>query len=167
MLMRSGAPADAAAIDAVHEAAFGGEDEARLVRMLEADGDTLVSLVAGIEGATVGHVLFSRMQVIADGEAVAAAGLAPVGVLPAYQRLGIGSTLIREGLGRLPALGVRICFVLGHAAYYPRFGFGTGLAARFASPYAGPHFMALALDSGLSLPERGVANYAPAFSRLG
>lgn len=167
MLTRSATAADAAAIAAVHEAAFGGDAEARLVRMLEADGDVLVSLVAGIEGATVGHVLFSRMTAIADGVPVAAAGLAPVGVLPAYQGLGIGSALIREGLERLPSLGVRLCFVLGHADYYPRFGFGADLAARFASPYAGPHFMACALDSALRLPERGSADYAPAFARLG
>jgi putative acetyltransferase len=167
MLVQSATPADAGAIDAVQESAFEGNAEARLVRMLEADGDALVSLVAGIEGATVGHILFSRMPVTGDGEPIAAAGLAPVGVLPAYQGLGIGSALIREGLALLPALGIRLCFVLGHEDYYPRFGFSADLAARFASPYAGPHFMACALDSALRLPERGVADYAPAFARLG
>lgn len=135
--------------------------------MLEADGDALVSLVAGIEGARVGHALFSRMVVTADGEPVAAAGLAPVGVLPAYQGLGIGSALIREGLAKLPAFGIRLCFVLGHPDYYPRFGFRVETAAPFTSPYAGPHFMALALDTRLALPERGRADYAPAFARLG
>jgi putative acetyltransferase len=167
MLVRSAMPSDAAAIHAIHEAAFGGDAEARLVRMLEADGDVLVSLVASIEGATIGHVLFSWMTVTGDGEAIAAAGLAPVGVLPAYQDLGIGSTLIREGMARLPALGVALCFVLGHEGYYPRFGFSADCAALFASPYAGPHFMACPLDSALRLPERGVADYAPAFARLG
>ncbi len=167
MLARSTTAADAAAIDAVHEAAFGGSAEARLVRMLAADGDALVSLVAGIEGATVGHILFSRMTVTGDGEPINAAGLGPVGVLPAYQGFGIGSALIREGLARLPALGIGLCFVLGHEDYYPRFGFRAEHAARFASPYAGPHFMACALDSALRLPERGVADYAPAFARLG
>lgn len=167
MLVRSATGADAAAIDSVHEAAFGGDAEARLVRMLETDGDALLSLVARIEGATVGHIVFSRMAVIGDGAPITAAGLAPVGVLPPYQGLGIGSALIREGLARLPALGIALCFVLGHEDYYPRFGFSAESAARFASPYSGPHFMALALDSALRLPERGVANYAPAFARLG
>lgn len=167
MLIRRATAADAAAIDAIHQSAFGGDAESRLVRMLEADGDALVSLVAGIEGATVGHILFSRMTVAGDGKPIAAAGMAPVGVLPSYQGFGIGSALIREGLAQLPALGIALCFVLGHEDYYPRFGFSAETAARFASPYAGPHFMVCALDSALCLPERGVADYAPAFARLG
>ena len=167
MLVRNATASDAAAIRLIHEAAFGSDAEARLVRMIEDDGDALVSLVANIEGAVVGHVLFSRMTVTGDGKAIAATGLAPVGVLPASQGLGIGSALIREGLARLPALGIALCFVLGHEKYYPRFGFSVECATRFASPYSGPHFMACPLDSALRLPERGVADYAPAFARLG
>lgn len=167
MLVRPATPADAAAIFAVHEAAFGGDAEARLVGMIEADGDALVSLVAGIEGGIVGHILFSRMDVVADGASLSAAGLAPVGVLPHYQGIGLGSMLVREGIARLPALGVQISFVLGHEDYYPRFGYSAQLAEPFASPYAGPHLMALALDSGLARPQSGRADYAPAFARLG
>ncbi len=135
--------------------------------MVEADGDALVSLVADIEGATVGHVLFSRMTVVADSQSLAGAGLGPVGVLPAYQSRGIGSALIREGLARLPALGIEISFVLGHADYYPSFGYSAEDARPFASPYASPHFMALYLDSGATRPQSGRAEYAPAFARLG
>lgn len=166
MLVRAATSADAAAIHAIHVAAFGGDDEARLVAMLEADGDALVSLVAGIEGATIGHILFSRMTVETDGRPVRAAGLAPVGVLPAYQGLGFGSALIREGLGVLKAQGMEMSFVLGHEAYYPRFGYSAGLARPFASPYAGPHFMALAFDPAFRAPPSGRADYAPAFARL-
>lgn len=167
MLVRPATSADAASIRAIHEAAFNGDGEARLVAMIEADGDALVSLVAGIEGGTVGHILFSRMTVEADGVPLTGAGLAPVGVLPHYQGLGLGSALIREGLARLPALGIQISFVLGHADYYPRFGYSPEDARPFASPYAGPHFMALYLDRGLARPQSGRAEYTPAFARLG
>jgi putative acetyltransferase len=57
-------------------------------------------------------------------------------------------------------------FVLGHQAYYPRFGYSPELAARFASPFAGPHFMAMMLVDG-AWPAAGRADYAPAFARLG
>ncbi|WP_282949795.1 MULTISPECIES: N-acetyltransferase [unclassified Sphingopyxis] len=170
--IRAATAADGDAIDAVIRAAFAGtgfghQGEARLVRMLEADGDVLTSLVAERDGAIVGHVLLSRMDVGADGAALSAAGLAPVSVAPDYQRQGIGDALIRAALDDLRKQGVQISFVLGHASYYPRFGYSPHLAERFASPFAGPHFMAMMLDSGADWPQCGRANYAPAFGRLG
>jgi putative acetyltransferase len=163
---------DAGAIDGVIRAAFaatghGYQGEADLVRMIEADGDALVSLVADASGAIAGHVLFSRMYGEADGAALSAAGLAPVAVSPDRQGRGIGDALIRAGLDALRDRGVAMSFVLGHAAYYPRFGYSPELGARFASPFAGPHFMAMMLDSGAAWPQGGRADYAPAFGRLG
>lgn len=162
---------DADAIDAIHRAAFAGTEyghqgEAELVRMIEADGDALVSLVAEQSDAVVGHVLFSRMDVEADGAPLAAAGLAPVAVVPDVQGQGVGDALIRAGLDRLREQGIAISFVLGHADYYPRFGYSPELAARFASPFAGPHFMAMMLDNGAAWPLGGRADYAPAFGRM-
>lgn len=163
---------DADAIDTVIRAAFAGTDfghqgEAELVRMVGEDGDTLVSLIAEADGAVVGHLLFSRMAIEADGAALSGAGLAPVSVLPRLQGQGIGDALIRAGLDALREQGVAISFVLGHTAYYPRFGYSPDLAARFASPFAGPHFMAMMLDSHAAWPLGGRADYAPAFGRLG
>jgi len=163
---------DADAIDTVIRAAFAGTDfghqgEAELVRMVGGDGDTLVSLIAERGGAVVGHVLFSRMAIEADGAALSGAGLAPVSVPPGSQGQGIGDALIRAGLDALREQGVAISFVLGHTAYYPRFGYSPDLAARFESPFAGPHFMAMMLDSGAAWPLGGRADYAPAFGRLG
>ncbi|QCB55431.1 N-acetyltransferase [Sphingopyxis sp. PAMC25046] len=163
---------DAEAIDNVIRAAFAGTEfghqgEAELVRMIKADGDALVSLVAEREGVIAGHVLFSRMDVEADGTPLSGAGLAPVSVAPERQGQGIGGALIRAGLEELRAQGVAIGFVLGHADYYPRFGYSPDLAAHFASPFAGPHFMAMMLDSGAAWPLGGRADYAPAFGRMG
>ena len=135
--------------------------------MLGDDGDALVSLVAESGGALVGHVLFSRMDVEADGVSLPAAGLAPVSVVPARQGEGIGAALIRAGLDALRQQGIAMSFVLGHADYYARFGYSTDLGARFASPFAGPHFMAMMLDSNAEWPQGGRADYAPAFGRLG
>jgi putative acetyltransferase len=166
--IRAATAADADAIGGVVRAAFAGtgfghQGEADLVRMLEADGDMLVSLVAEIAGVVVGHVLFSRMDVEADGAALPAAGLAPVAVLPNRQGQGIGGALIRAGLDALRVRGIAMSFVLGDAAYYPRFGYLPELAARFASPFAGPHLMAQMLDPEANWPRGGRADYAPAF----
>lgn len=164
--------ADAEAVDSVIRAAFAGTDfgdqgEAELVRMIAADGDALVSLVAEHGGAIVGHVLFSRMDIEADGAPLSGAGLAPVSVVPACQGQGIGDALIRAGLDALREQDCAISFVLGHETYYPRFGYSPELAARFASPFAGPHLMAMMLDSGAPWPLGGRADYAPAFGRMG
>jgi putative acetyltransferase len=170
--IRTSTHKDNDAIDAVICAAFAGTEfghqgEAELVRMIDADGDAMVSLVAEQGGEIVGHLLFSRMDVEADGTAMAGAGLAPVSVAPDCQGRGIGEALIRTGLELLRAQGCAISFVLGHEAYYPRFGYSPDLAARFASPFAGPHFMAMMLDSAAPWPLGGRADYAPAFGRMG
>ena len=168
MIIRPLAPADFDAVDNVHRAAFastafGHQGEADLVRQIHADGDALVSLVAESEGRIVGHTLFSRMEVEADGMPLQGAGLAPVGILPDLHGAGIGSALIWWGLEMLHGQGIQISFVLGHPDYYPRFGYSAKTALPFASPFAGPHFMALLLDKSVQLPESGRARYAPAF----
>jgi putative acetyltransferase len=88
-----------------------------------------------------------------------------VSVLPDRQGTGIGTRLIRAGLERAELGGWQGVFVLGEPDYYRRFGFEQALASGFASPYAGPYLMALAL--GGSLPATtGRVDYAPAFQAL-
>jgi putative acetyltransferase len=74
--------------------------------------------------------------------------------------------LIELGLNMLRIEGLHACFVLGNPGYYGRFGFDAARAAPFASPYAGPHFMAVYLDRTLAIPQSGTAHHAPAFTRL-
>ena len=75
----------------INELAFEGAAEADLVEALHRDGLVLASLVADVDGDTVGHILFSRMWVDTAAGAVDAACLAPVAVLPLQQRRGIGT----------------------------------------------------------------------------
>ena len=164
-VLRAAGPGDAAAIRAVHLAAFPGPDEADLVERLERDGDVVLSLAAVEQDRIVGHILISRMEAEGDGQHYRAVGLAPVAVLPERQKSGIGSALIREALDRLRAQGEEIVFLVGEPAYYRRFGFDAQSSAPFASPYAGPYFMALAL-ADIDIPAAGRADYTPAFAGL-
>ena len=157
--------ADLDGIREVNRLAFGGEDEALLVDRLRADGDVVVSLVAFSRGEVVGHVLFSRLPIEQTENKVAGAALAPVAVLPAWQRQGVGSALIRQGLARCVELGVAGVVVLGHPEYYPRFGFSADLARNLTAPFAGPAFMALELEPG-ALAAGGTVRYAAAFASL-
>ena len=112
-----------------------------------------------MDGAIIGHVLLSPMRA-----AFRALGLAPLSVAPDRQAGGVGSALARAAIERARQEGWAAVFVLGENAYYERFGFHADLAARFSSPYAGPHFMALALRP--DLPASGEVNYAPTFDAL-
>jgi putative acetyltransferase len=161
MVIRDERPEDAAAIRALLEAAFGGPAEADLVARLREDGDVVLALVAEDAGRIVGHVLLSRLT--APFPALA---LAPVAVLPARQRRGIGGRLIRAALERATAAGWQAVLVVGEPAYYRRFGFDPALARGLACPYAGPYLMALALQGELAATTGDIA-YPPAFAALG
>jgi putative acetyltransferase len=53
--------------------------------------------------------------------------------------------------------------VVGHLEYYPRFGFSSDLAVKFASPFKGPHFMALELLEGALSGQSSLVTYPDAF----
>src|SRR5204862_1656130 len=118
VIIRTERSEDRPAIRQVNEAAFGGPDEADLVDALRAEGAVLVSLVAEIDRSIVGHVLFSRMSIDVPDRTTAAAALAPMAVLPAYHRQGIGGKLVEAGLEAVRAMGERIVIVVGHPTYY-------------------------------------------------
>ncbi|MDQ2861218.1 MAG: GNAT family N-acetyltransferase, partial [Pseudomonadota bacterium] len=105
------------------------------VDRLRADGDAIISLVTLFEGVAVGHVLFSKM--IAPFRALA---LAPVAVIPPFQRRGFGHRLVERGLEFASNAGWQGVFVLGDPGFYRRFGFRRRTALRFISPYLGPAF---------------------------
>jgi putative acetyltransferase len=96
-------------------------DEAELIDALRAQGALSVSLVAELAGKIVGQVAFSAAR--APGGTPGWFALGPVAVLPAHQRAGIGSTLIRTGLEAISTLGASGCILTGDPAYYSRFGF--------------------------------------------
>lgn len=161
-MIREAAPSDFAAIRQVIRHAFDQDDEANLVEQLRADGDALVELVAASDIAIQGHILYSPVTIEREGETLQAAALAPVSVLPAFQGKGLGGTLIRAGNLRCRELGCVGVVVLGHAGYYPRFGFSPQIAESLQAPISGPHFMALEFEPG-AFAAGGRVRYAKAF----
>jgi putative acetyltransferase len=109
--VRDERPEDREAVRRVEEAAFGRTEEADIVDALRGDPAWALSLVAVADGEIVGHLLLSRGD--------RAMTLGPLAVLPEHQRSGVGAALMREGLARMDEPVV----LLGHPAYYTRFGF--------------------------------------------
>ena len=161
-MIRDAAPRDSPAIRQVVRHAFGRDDEANLVEQLRADGDALVELVEADGIALQGHILYSPLEIERAGKTLRAATLAPVSVLPAFQRGGVGKALIGAGNARCAALGLDAIIVLGHADYYPQFGFSAAAAESLEAPFSGPHFMALELRPDV-LKAGGRVRYAKAF----
>ncbi|RMG27220.1 MAG: N-acetyltransferase [Bacteroidetes bacterium] len=166
--IRAESPADYDAIDRLNELAFGQPQEAALIRRLRLRTDFIpqLSLLAFLEEQAVGHILFSPIVIEHGQGRQPALALAPMAVHPAHQRRGIGSRLVRQGLERARALGHASVIVLGHAAYYPRFGFQPAARWGIEPPFDVPSevFMALELRPGALLAGR--VRYPPEFAEV-
>lgn len=118
-------PADTEAVLHVERLAFGRDDEAWLVADLLSDptAQPVLSLLARTAQQPVGHVLFTKATLTGGGRPVRCAILAPLAVVPPWQRQGVGRALIEEGARRLAGTGVQLLFVLGDPGHYTRRGF--------------------------------------------
>ncbi len=108
-------------LKALYEAAFPDEQLFPVVARLIVEVPEVLSLAAVVEGQCVGHILFTPCRV--DGSVSTVALLGPLAVLPSWQRRGVGSALVREGLSHIARTAMRHVLVLGDPAYYRRFGF--------------------------------------------
>ena len=114
--------------------------------------------MASCAGEVVGHVAFSRANVIGGTMTATVAWLAPLAVLPGHQRQGIGSALVEAGIEACKVLSLDGVVVVGAPEYYGRFGFSREAVQHLESRFAGPHLMALpfgpkALTGRLTEPE--------------
>ena len=165
LTVRAETDEDRAAIYAVNEAAFGRPDEARLVDALRRAARPYVSFVAADGGRVVGHILFSPVTIESGGAASAAMALAPMAVLPELQNQGVGSRLVGRGLDECRRLGHALVFVVGHPAYYPRFGFEPARPKGFTCEFPVPDeaFMVAELSPGAAAGRGGLVRYRPEF----
>ncbi len=125
---------DLGSLEKLYPDAFPDEDLLPLVRELLGEASGVVSLVGLADQAVVGHVIFTTCGIARRPEKVAL--LAPLAVAPDCQRQGIGSALVRAGLGRVEDAGAQQVYVLGDPAYYGRFGFAPD--ERVTPPYPLP-----------------------------
>jgi putative acetyltransferase len=137
--VRPEAPADAAEIGRLHDAAFVDPQVAELVVAIRASRWYLPELALVAElwpvadlpdhvlAPIVGHVIVSGTELVAGfGETVPILMLSPLGVRPDHQRAGIGIALSRAVIELADARPEPLMIVQGHPGYYPRFGFVRG-----------------------------------------
>ncbi len=168
MEIRSEQPIDIAAIRQVNFAAFGRSGEADLVDRLRGQASTF-SLVAVDAGQIIGYICFSPVTIVgASSNDLFLLGLAPVAVLPEYQKQGIGSSLVRQGVADGTERGCHALFVLGSPQYYAHFGFSPAKHQGLVCEYDVPEeaFMVLELAHGALAQSTGTVKYHPEFSRI-
>ncbi|MHB8890742.1 MAG: GNAT family N-acetyltransferase [Candidatus Limnocylindrales bacterium] len=170
--IRLEAPGDESGVRHVHETAFPGPEEAEVVDRIRREApsgwQSLVAVDAG--GTIVGHLLLSPCPVEdEDGERVGEVlALGPVAVLPERQFRGVGSALMATAMSLALARAVPALVLLGHASYYPRFGFSPARALGLLPPadaWPDDAWMARRLPAW-SDDMRGTVRYPEAFEPL-
>ena len=137
-------------------------NEQDLVNALR-NGDSYISelsLVVEIDGIIVGHVMFTK-ALVGDMSVLA---LAPLSVIPEFQRKGVGTALITEG----HRIAADLCFaysvVLGSENYYPKFGYVPADTIGIQAPFDVPRENFMAYKLRKDAPEAcGVMRYAGEF----
>lgn len=163
--IRAAGPEDKEQVRNVLAAAFDGDAEADLTEALIESGDAEYALVAEAAGHLIGIAVFSRLAVSKGDRDIRALALAPVGVHPELQGLGIGTGLVAGGLALAERDKWDTVVVLGDPDYYSRLGFTVTAAAAIDCPYSGPNLSAWVLP-GTTLPEKVVVRYPDPFHSL-
>lgn len=109
-----------------------------------------LSLVAEIDDALVGHIMVTKLFIDQGDQQKETLCLAPVSVHPDFQNLGVGSQLVKEAHRMAKELGYQSIILVGHADYYPRFGYerGSKYGIQFPSEAPDEACMAVALVPG-------------------
>ena len=173
--IRREAPPDHRVVEDLTREAFWGTEGPRcnehlLVHRLR-NAESFVpelDLVAELDGVVVGHVVYTRAQVVGADASWDVLTFGPLSVLPSYQGTGVGGALMRHSLAEAARLGHRAVVVYGHPDYYPRFGFRRCADVGITAP-GGATFdalMALALVDGGLDGVRGEFREDPVFHDL-
>ncbi len=163
MIIRKEIQSDVKAISDITKAAFenhpySNNTEQFIINALRNANALTVSLVAEVDGIPAGHIAFSPVTFTDRSQDWY--GLGPVSVEPDYQKQGIGTKLVNEGIGLLKDLGAKGCVVVGDPNFYERFGFRSPNRLKHEG-VSQENFLALSFCN--SIPT-GVVHFHEAFS---
>lgn len=153
LIIRKEIPADYDTVFKVIKEAFKNEEfsdqrEQFLVRKLRNSSAFIpeLSLVAVLDDEIVGHILLTKIKIKNGDIKTPSLSLAPVAVLPAYQKRGIGSKLIDVAHKKALNLGFTSIILIGHADYYPKFGYKKASTFGITLPFDAPDENCMAIE---------------------
>ena len=83
-----------------------------------------LDFVMEVEGSIIGHVMFSKAEIISDdGRSIPILTFGPISISPAYKRMGYGIALLRHALSKARELGYGAVFMEGNINFYRHAGF--------------------------------------------
>ncbi|WP_020538660.1 GNAT family N-acetyltransferase [Lewinella cohaerens] len=165
-------PADSLAVKTILQRAFANNEhsdqtEDLLVERLRKSPAYIpeLALVATLEKKVVGHILLTKIDIVSNDGSTPSLALAPVSVHPDYQNRGFGGSLIKAAHQQARQLGYGSIVLLGHADYYPRFGYKLCRDYGIELPFQAPaeNCMVVELHKGALTGVNGMVKYAPAF----
>jgi len=153
----------------VNKLAFQQENEGKLIEKIRNTENFIpeLSIVAEIDNRIVGHILFSKIKIV--GKSVyESLALAPMAVIPEFQKKGIGSELVKKGIKMAKKLGFDSIIVIGHKEYYPKFGFQRASKWNIKCPFEVPDevFMAIELTEKAFEGKAGTVEYPDEFNEV-
>lgn len=125
-----------------------------------------LSLVAETDDRRiVGYILLTEVEIVSEERVTVSLAVAPLAVLPEFQRQGAGGMLLREAHRRAALLGYGTAVLLGHKDYYPRFGYRKAIDFGIEFPFdvPGEYCMAIELLPGALKETHGLVHYPEAF----
>jgi putative acetyltransferase len=162
MKIRLESEKDINAIRILNDKAFGSSQEGKVIDKLRELDPKALSLVAEIKNKVVGHIFYSTAEIDCNDDKIVGLGLAPMAVLPKYQKQGIGKMLIKESISIIKKSNIPFIIVLEHKDYYPKFGFEK--ASKFDlrcqwEDVSDEAFMIMILDKEKMKDIHGIAKY--------
>lgn len=155
-------------IDELIELSFERSAEAQLVRNLRKNTssyDPMLEFVIVSDTIAIAHILYTHATIIQGDVIHHTLALAPLSVHPNYQKKGIGTHLMTDTLQTLKEKQFDSVFVLGHPAYYKKFGFLPSSTWKVEAPFPVPEeaLMAKELTPNSLQHISGVLQYAEEF----
>ena len=148
-------------------AEFSDNEEHNLVKRLRKSDEFIkeLSLVSEDNNRIIGHILLTKALIRDTNKITKTLALAPLSVLPEYQKCGIGKGLMNKAIEVARKLGYKSIVVLGHENYYPKFGFKKASMYGVKAPFEVPDeaYMILELIPNALNGVSGVVEYSKAF----